>query len=154
MPGATAGRGEESWEACWDGPEEAFSCFSLCFFFCKLSLHFQARFQISAPKNLFRRVSGSDENIFLLQLGPPRRPFFSTASAVLGWRIPTLPRGPLQSALAARLGVETQTERREESDKIIAAGSPAHSGSLGPPLHPPGRPADRRPFMHPLTGSM
>lgn len=31
LPGAMAGRGEESWEACWDGPEEVFSCFSPLF---------------------------------------------------------------------------------------------------------------------------
>lgn len=74
LPGAMAGRGEEGWEACWDGPEEVFSCFSLCF--CKRSLNFKASFQITASKNLFRRVSGSDENIFLLQLGSPTAPFF------------------------------------------------------------------------------
>lgn len=52
-----------------------FHVFPLCF--CKLSLDFKASFQITASKNLFRRVSGSDENIFLLQLGSPHRPFLS-----------------------------------------------------------------------------
>lgn len=79
LPGAMAGRGEESWEACWDGPEEVFSCFSMCF--CKLSLNFKASFQITASKNLFRRVSGSDENIFYCGWGPPP-PLFFTANAV------------------------------------------------------------------------
>lgn len=31
LPGAITGRGEESWEACRDGPVEVFSCFSSVF---------------------------------------------------------------------------------------------------------------------------
>lgn len=134
MPGAMAGRGEESREACWDGPEEVFSCFSLCF--CKLSLNSKASFHITASKNLFRRVSGRDENIFYCSWGPPP-PLFFPANAVLGWQIPTLPRGPVPSTHAARLGEEIQMERREKSDKIISAGCPAHSGSLRVPPPPP-----------------
>lgn len=55
-------------------PGKYFHVFPLCF--CKLSLNFKASFQITASKNLFRSVSGSDENIFFIAAGVPHPPFF------------------------------------------------------------------------------